>query len=407
LTAMLVTMGAHGFGRMAYTLILPEMREGLGLNYTQSGLLSTGNFTGYLFFCLVGGFLASRYGTRIVITLCLLFMGITMLLTGSAQSFEGAFFLRFLTGLAHGGAYVPAMALGSTWFTMKRRGFAIGIVSAGVGLGIVLNSLVVPPILRIYGDQGWRFVWYYLAAGVLVICVIAAVFLRNRPQDLGLQPVGDGNGTPLLQHPESAMQWGRLYRSKWLWQLGFVYMMNGISYAIYMTFFKAFLVAEIGLPDIQVNTMWMLVGILSIFSGIIWGSISDCIGRRHGIALAYFTLAVSYIIFALLSSIFSFYISVILFGLGLASVATIIAAATRDFAGSRLAPAALGMVTILLGLGQVIGPAIAGRIADTMHTFRPAFAAAAVISLMGLVFALLLKEPGELSKTGPSAFPLA
>jgi len=74
-TGMLATIAAHGFGRMSYTLILPEMREGLGLTYTQAGLLSTGNFIGYLLFAVIGGFLASRYGARRVISLSLVLMG--------------------------------------------------------------------------------------------------------------------------------------------------------------------------------------------------------------------------------------------------------------------------------------------------------------------------------------------
>ena len=54
-TGLLVTIGAHGFGRMSYTLILPAMKDGLHFNYTQLGLIGTGNFIGYLFMALVGG----------------------------------------------------------------------------------------------------------------------------------------------------------------------------------------------------------------------------------------------------------------------------------------------------------------------------------------------------------------
>ena len=53
---MLTTIGAHGFGRMAYTLILPEMREGLGITFTQSGLLASGNLAGYLILHLLVDF---------------------------------------------------------------------------------------------------------------------------------------------------------------------------------------------------------------------------------------------------------------------------------------------------------------------------------------------------------------
>ena len=162
---LLTTIASHGFGRMSYTVILPAMKDGLGFNYTQLGLLGTGNFIGYLTMAIIGGFLAAHFGTRIVITAALVLMGITMILTGLAQSFGFAFAMRLLTGLGNGAAYVPAMALGSAWFTMKKRGFATGIVSAGIGAGTMIASLGVPRILAAFGPNGWRFSWYILGGG--------------------------------------------------------------------------------------------------------------------------------------------------------------------------------------------------------------------------------------------------
>ena len=190
LTGMLVTIGAHGFGRMSYTIILPAMKDGLHLNYTQLGLIGTGNLIGYLAMALIGGILAARLGSRRVISLSLALMGSTMILTGLAQDFQSAFFLRMATGLGHGGAYVPAMALGSAWFAMNRRGFATGIVSAGIGGGTMIASFIVPLALSAYGQEGWRYAWYYLGSAVLLIAAIAAVFIRSRPEELGLLPVG-------------------------------------------------------------------------------------------------------------------------------------------------------------------------------------------------------------------------
>jgi len=96
---------------------------------------------------IIGGFLAARFGTRIVITLALVLLGITLMLTGLAQSFGFALGMRFLTGLGNGAAYVRAMALGSAWFAMQRRGFATGIVSGGIGAGTLISGLLVPSIL--------------------------------------------------------------------------------------------------------------------------------------------------------------------------------------------------------------------------------------------------------------------
>ncbi len=299
---LLVTIGAHGFGRMSYTLILPAMKDGLQFNYTQLGLIGTGNFIGYLLMALIGGALAARFGARMVITIALAFMGITMVLTGLAQSFEMAFSMRLLTGLGHGAAYGPAMALGSIWFATSRRGFATGIVSAGIGVGTMIASLIIPLILNHYGVEGWRQAWQYLGAAMLLIAILAGLFIRSRPEQMGLSQVGE-SGQPLTQIPSGtaakALEWGRVYKVKAVWYLGLVYFMYGFSYVIYMTFFKAYLVKEISINPPVADGLWALVGGLSIFCGIIWGGISDRLGRGRGAALAYLTLSVSYLLFAL------------------------------------------------------------------------------------------------------------
>ena len=54
-TGALVVLFAHGFGRMSYSVILPPMKKGLSLTYTQVGLIGTGNFIGYLCLAVIGG----------------------------------------------------------------------------------------------------------------------------------------------------------------------------------------------------------------------------------------------------------------------------------------------------------------------------------------------------------------
>lgn len=401
---MLTTIGAHGFGRMAYTLILPEMREGLGITFTQSGLLASGNLAGYLIFALVGGFLAARYGSRMVISLSLLLMGLTMLLTGAAGSFEFAFAMRLLTGIGNGGAYVPAMALGSTWFAMKQRGFATGIVSGGIGIGTCIAGIVVPVIYIAYGAQGWSYAWYYLGGTVLVIAAICLAFLRNKPADLGLQMVGleskDTVAVPPAKRGVGSLQWGLVYRVKEVWYIGIVYFMYGFSYVIYMTYFKAFLL-DAGITDARASAMWALVGGLSIFCGVIWGGLSDFLGRSNGAALAYLTLTCSYLIFGLFDSLGAFYLSSVLFGLSAWSIPTIMAAAAGDRVGPDLAPAGVGFVTLFFGIGQVLGPPLGGYFKDTLGTFNLSFIVAAAISMVGLVLSLLLmKRPSAGADVG-------
>ena len=399
---LLTTIAAHGFGRMSYTIILPAMKDGLGFNYTQLGLLGTGNFIGYLTMAIIGGFLAAHFGTRIVITVALILMGITMILTGLAQSFGLAFAMRLLTGLGNGAAFVPAMALGSAWFAKRQRGFATGIVSAGIGAGTLISGLVVPPILSTFGANGWRFSWYILGGAVLLISGIVYQFVRSNPEEKGLRQVGadkndaariDSSTTEKVLAPKWTETVKSVIKMGSVWYLGVVYFFYGLSYIIYMVFFAAYLVKEIGLSQEWAGGLWALVGGLSIFCGVLWGKISDWLGRSWGAALAYLVLGLSYLIYALIKVEFGFYLSAVLFGLTAWSIPTIMAAAAGDFVGPRLAPAGLGFITLFFGIGQAFGPALGGYLADVSGSFTLPFLIAGVISLVGMVLSFYLKKP--------------
>jgi MFS family permease len=391
---LLTTIGAHGFGRFAYSMINPSMIDGLGLSYTEVGNLATGNFVGYLVLAIVGGFLAARLGPRIVISFSLALMGITMILTGLAKTYGFALAMRTLTGLGNGGAFVPAMALGSIWFSARKRGLATGIVTAGIGIGFALSGVIVPPILSAYGAEGWRSCWYYLGVIVLVLAGITYGFLRNRPEDLGLKQLGsDASEEKSKGQKTKGLEWEKVYKMGSVWHLGVVYFMFGFSYIIYINFFATFLVKEMGWTNSEVGRLFTFLGFLSIFCGLLWGGISDVIGRKGGAGLAYVALAVSYGIFALFRSPGAFYVSAVFFGLTAWAIPTIMAAAAGDYVGPRLAPAGLGFITVFFGIGQAIGPYVGGLFADITDSFALSFALAAGVSVIGAVGSITLRKP--------------
>ena len=72
----LVVFGALGMARFGYTVVLPAMQEGLGMDNTQAGVLATANLVGYLALSAIGGALAARYGPRKVISVGLALTGV-------------------------------------------------------------------------------------------------------------------------------------------------------------------------------------------------------------------------------------------------------------------------------------------------------------------------------------------
>jgi MFS family permease len=104
-------------------------------------------------------------------------------------------------------------------------------------------------------------------------------------------------------------------------------------------------------------------------------------------------LALSYILYAAIKIEFGFYLSAIVFGLTAWSIPTIMAAAAGDYVGPRLAPAGLGFITLFFGIGQALGPALGGYLADVSKTFTLPFLVAGGISLIGMILSFYLKKP--------------
>lgn len=392
LTGTLVTILAHGFGRMSYSVILPPMKDGLMLSYTELGSIAMGNFIGYLSLAIIGGFLAARFGVRRVVFVSLLVIGVSLFLTGFANSFVFAFIMRFISGLGNGGSYVPIMALPAAWFVMRKRGLATGIVSGGIGAGLFLSGIILPPIIAAFGENGWRYAWFFLGITVFVFAFVCYGFLRNNPAEKGLSMYGgteEQKGGPKITLFSAFKD---VVVESEIWKLGCVYFMYGFSYIIYLTFFVAYLTKEMDVSPIAAGRIFAVLGVFSIFCGVIYGWISDVLGRRYGSMIAYLTLALAYVIFAFWKDTTGFYVSAVIFGIAAFSIPTIMAAAAGDAVGGRLAPAGLGFITLFFGIGQALGPVIGGYIKDVSGTFTYAFLLSAGVSLLGAFGSLILKK---------------
>lgn len=335
----------------------------------MAGLLATANLTGYLLLSVVGGLLAARWGARPVVTGGLLTAGLGMVMTGLAPTPLAAAGWRLVTGLGSGAANVPVMGLVASWFH-RRRGMAAGFAVAGSSLALIVVGFLIPRILAAGGPGGWRTCWVGYGVVTILLAALDAVVLREAPSPDGPSPPG----TP---------HWGLVYRSLLVWHLGVVYLGFGFAYIIFMTFFTKRLVVEGGYTAGEAGTLFMLMGWLSLPCGPLWGFLSDSLGRRRTLVLIFAIQAVAYALFALAPPRPGYLLAAVVFGLTAWSIPAVMAAACGDIFGPRLAPAALGFVTLFMGTGQATSPWIAGLLADLLGNLGPAFLLAAAVSLMG------------------------
>ncbi|MCL6558212.1 MAG: YbfB/YjiJ family MFS transporter, partial [Firmicutes bacterium] len=141
------------------------------------------------------------------------------------------------------------------------------------------------------------------------------------------------------------------------------------------------------------GSLWALVGVLSIFSGVLWGVVSDIIGRKYALAIIFSLQAVCYAMLAGGHTQGTLVLSAVIFGLTAWSIPGVVAATCGDYVGPRLAPAALGMVTLCFAVGMSAAPTIAGYLADFASSFGPALFLAAGVAALGSLGSLSLRPP--------------
>jgi MFS family permease len=385
----LTVFAGLGLARFGLGMLLPSMGVGLGLSYSQMGLISTGNFIGYLAAVLAAGALVRGIGTRWTITGGLVVVACSMLIVSRADGFAEVLVFYCLTGVASGIANVPAMALVSHWFARAHRGKAAGYVASGSGLGIILTGATLPA-LSTTGPESWRVGWLVLGAIALVVAVTCGLLLRNRPEDLGLAPFG--------HHPVKEAESGlptRYSTALALAHIGSIYSLFGATYVVYLTFIVTSLVKDRGFTEVAAGQLWATLGFLSLFSGPIFGTLSDRMGRRAGLMIVFAAQCLAYLLAAAPLVPAFLYVSVCLFGLVAWSIPSIMAALVGDYFGPEKAASAFGAITLFFGFGQIVGPAVAGWAAEMTGGFSVSFAMAAALALVAIGLAAPLPPPAK------------
>ena len=374
-----------GLGRFSLGMLLPSMGQALHLSYAQMGLVSTSNFIGYLTGVLLSSRLMKTMGARALIGASLLLVGLSMISVGLASSLSILIFFYILTGVGSAMANIPIMALVSVWFTSRKRGKAAGFIVIGSGLAIVLSGWLVPQVNGMYAD-GWRISWFVLGSTVILAAAICFKVIRNTPRELGLEAI-DSETRPAATHEHLREV---TLRSPIVLHCAAIYFLFGFTYVIYATFIVTALVREKGFPESVAGHFWSWVGLLSLFSGPVFGTFSDRFGRKAALMTVFAIQTVAYLFMALdLPEIF-LYLSIGCFGIVAWSIPSIMAAIVGDYAGYRQIAAIFGFVTFVFGLGQITGPYLAGVLAQATGSFSGSFFMAAGMAILAIVLSALL-----------------
>lgn len=379
-----------GLARFALGMLLPAMGADLHLSYGQMGTISTANFLGYLAGIVVAAPLVRRVGARLLTTLALLIAGLSMVAIACTANLFGIIALYTFTGIGSALANIPIMGLLSAWFASRLRGKAAGWVVSGNGAAIVFAGLSVP-WMNTLSPWSWRLSWLVLGLLVCLIALLCLLVLRNRPQELGLAPAGAVAQAKAYQPHQLGSV--RSVPLKLILHCGAIYAIFGFTFVSYATFIVTTMVRQYGFSQQVAGSFWSWVGVLSLFSGPLFGMLADRYSRRVALMAAFSVQTLSYLLVGLNLGELALYCSIGCFGIVAWAIPSIMAALSGDYAGADKAVALFSAITLLFAGGQVAGPTLAGWIAEKTGTFCGSFLLAAALTTTAVLLALVLPRP--------------
>src|SRR5579859_573476 len=180
-------LGASGFRSTPGVLIVPLQHE-FGWNRATIALAVSINLVLFGFSGPFAAALMERFGVRRVVLSALLTVSAGSALTVAMRAPWQLYLLwGVVVGLGTGAmATVLAATVANRWF-VRRRGLVLGVLTAASATG---QLIFLPLLAWLAVHFGWRWAAVAVAGGALLVWPLVAIFMRNRPQDLGLRAYG-------------------------------------------------------------------------------------------------------------------------------------------------------------------------------------------------------------------------
>ena len=396
LMAVLVNL-ATSFANYTHSITLPSMESALGLSHTEAGLLITIASVARMGSTMASGTLAPRYGSRVIISGGVIGSGASMVLLGMSPNYAAAAASMVLMGVTGGAALTPMMGLLSGWFALRTRGLAAGFASGGGSAAFIVAGVLVPLLVAVSAENGWRYAWEGLGVLVVIVGVAAMLAVKESPGNGASGPRGAQRRSP------GNRSWPiEAYKTPVVWLVTLIAFTSGWSSSIFSTFFGVYLAEENTVSLATVGQLLIVIGVLSVGSGIMWGRLSDLMGRGQAFLLSFFLQGVSFALFAFLPGIESFIVSSVIMGLTLRATYTICAASAGDYVPVQYSAASFALMGVGAGLGTTVSPVLGGAIADSIG-MSWSFASAmggAVVGMGGSVWLMSVRrgfvEQGEM-----------
>jgi MFS family permease len=346
----------------------------------------------FAIFMVPAGRVTDKWGPRLVITLGGIFAGGGMILASLNQSL-GLMVIAFgiLVGIGIGMGYAAATPAAVKWFGPHKKGLISGIVVAGFGLGSVYIAPFTNYLIKFGIDRA------FLIEGIifLIAIVLIAQLLSFPPK--GYVPASAV--APARQKRQQAhgaalpheYEWHEMVKTPSFYLIWTIYMLGAFAGLMIIGHLAK-------IADIQVGIKYgfVLVALLAILNAggrVCSGWLGDKIGQTNTLFVVLLIQALNMFFFKNYTSVVALTIGVLIAGYCYGSLLSLFPSITYEYYGTKNAGMNYGLVFTAWGVGGVIGPIVAGKVADVTGAYHQAYLVASILCVAGGLLTWLIRPP--------------
>ena len=341
------------------------------------------------FFSPFQGYLVDKFGPRLLLSIGTILTGLSWVLSANLTSVSNLYITYgVLGGLGTGIVYVGVVGLMVRWFP-SNRGFAVGMVAAGYGIGALLTTFPISTSLAESGLQGTLTFFGYLIG---VVGLLAAQGIRV--------PHADRVQTPgQIEAAASGVTPKTMLKTPVFWLMFLMMSMMSTSGLMVISQMGAF-AKDFGIASATVFGMAALPLALSIdrvTNGLtrpFFGWVSDKVGREYTMTIAFGLEAVAMCLWVMTRSdpvMFVLLSGIVFFGWG--EIFSLFPSTLTDTFGQKHATTNYGFLYMAQGVGSIIGGPIAAYIHGVADSWIPVFVIMIALDATAAILALFVLRP--------------
>lgn len=343
---------SHGIGRFLYTANLPSMLAQTELTTVVSGYVASANYAGYLSGAVIAMLVSrkrTKFSMQVGIVLCLL-TSFFMLI----ENIPLWYVVRFFSGLGSALILVNGSTLLLSHFPQYKRTLYAAIYYAGVGIGVVVSSVIVYVVRQ--STLAYADMWLL---GSLLSLPTLWIAWHFRKLELVKQTVQAHHVQPHAQkHRKLIIA---------------CYSLCGFVYITAATFLPVIVLDNLTSSSTTIAHLdmfvWAVVGLAAAISNPIWGKLAHQFNEISMLLLAIITQIISLVIPVYFSSIVMLFLAALLFGGSFMAIVSLSMGAVKHLSAKRI-NFFLGLATVGYSIGQILGPLVSVYLFEQTQSFN-------------------------------------